>query len=182
METTASDSIQVESSLDGRCDQLARPFGGFFRCEHSVRIFESEFDVNQHNLEDLSSFSMLELFRVEAETQTALLTSGLLELERGPGAPEQLEILMRAAHSLKGAPRIVNLKIAVQVAHAMEDCFVAAQHGKMVLSKSGIDVLLRGVDLLLQISKCNESNIGKWEEEHGGGIKDVLASLWELVA
>ena len=32
---------------------------------------------------------------------------------------------MRAAHSLKGAARIVGLDAAVRVAHAMEDCFVA---------------------------------------------------------
>jgi len=35
---------------------------------------------------------------------------------------------MRAAHSLKGAARIVDLADGVRVAHAMEDCFVAAQH------------------------------------------------------
>ena len=36
---------------------------------------------------------------------------------------------MRAAHSLKGAARIVGLDVGVRVAHAMEDCFVAAQRG-----------------------------------------------------
>ena len=64
---------------------------------------------------------MLELFRVETENQTAILTSSLLELERGPAAANQLEALMRAAHCLKGAARIVNLPASVRVAHAMED-------------------------------------------------------------
>ena len=80
--------------------------------------------------EDLSDFSMMELFRVEAESQTATLTAGLLALERDPTAADRLEACMRAAHSLKGAARIVNLNAAVKVAHAMEDCFVAAQRGK----------------------------------------------------
>jgi len=104
--------------------------------------------VNPRNLDDLSNLSMLELFRVEAETQTGILTSGLLELERGPGTPEHLEMLMRAAHSLKGAARIVNLRPIVGVAHAMEDCFVAAQKGRLQLRQPEIDVLLGGVDLL----------------------------------
>src|ERR1051325_889432 len=81
--------------------------------------------------DDLSSLSMLDLFRVEAENQTAIMTSGLLELERGASSAQQLETLMRAAHSLKGAARIVNIQSVVRVAHAMEDCFVAAQHGKL---------------------------------------------------
>ncbi len=75
--------------------------------------------------DDLSLASMLELFRLEAENQTAVITAGLLELERSPLSGPQLEALMRAAHSLKGAAQIVDLEAAVSVAHAMEDCFVA---------------------------------------------------------
>ena len=65
---------------------------------------------------DLSQFSMLALFRVEAETQTLVLTSGLLALERDPHLADQLEACMRAAHSLKGAARIVGLGVGVRVA------------------------------------------------------------------
>ncbi len=36
--------------------------------------------------EDLSGFSMMDLFRMEAETHTAALTEGLLELEENPDA------------------------------------------------------------------------------------------------
>ena len=120
---------------------------------------------------------MLELFRVETENQTAVLTSGLLELERGPAPPEQLEALMRAAHSLKGAARIVNLPIAVHVAHAMEDCFVAAQHGKIELRQPIIDVLFCGVDLFTHISKREEANIAAWETDHASEIQGFLNSL-----
>ncbi len=76
---------------------------------------------------DLADLPMSELFRMEAASQTQALTAGLLELERSPGAPEQLEACMRAAHSLKGAARIVELSSGVTLAHAMEECFVAAQ-------------------------------------------------------
>jgi two-component system, chemotaxis family, sensor histidine kinase and response regulator WspE len=120
---------------------------------------------------------MLELFRVEAENQAAVLTSGLLELERGPAPPERLEALMRAAHSLKGAARIVNLPVAVHVAHAMEDCFVAAQHGKIELRQPVIDVLLCGVDLFTHISKCEEANIAAWETDQASKVQGFLNSL-----
>ena len=103
--------------------------------------------MNPHPEEDLSNFSMLELFRAEAETQTGILNGGLLELERGAGSPEAFDVLMRAAHSLKGAARIVNLQAAVRVAHAFEDCFVAAQRGRLVLKQVHLDVLFQGVDL-----------------------------------
>ena len=86
--------------------------------------------MNEHDRDDLGGRSMLDLFRVEAEAQTAMLTHGLLELERAPATPQTYATLMRAAHSLKGAARIVDLQGAVRVAHALEDCFVAAQHHK----------------------------------------------------
>src|SRR5258705_2709656 len=101
---------------------------------------------------DLSQLSMLDLFRMEAESQVQVLTSGLLALERDHAAAEQLEACMRAAHSLKGAARIVDLADGVRVAHAMEDCFVAAQHGRLVLGRGHIDILLSATDLMARIA------------------------------
>ena len=130
--------------------------------------------------ESPANLSMQELFRVEAENQTALLTSGLLELERAPASAEQLERLMRAAHSLKGAARIVDLSAIVQVAHAMEDCFVAAQRGRLELSQRHIDALLRGVDWLTEISKQNETSLARWFNERGAAMEAWLQSTREF--
>jgi len=126
---------------------------------------------------------MQELFRVEAENQTTLLTNGLLELERlaatgGPSASaEQLEQLMRAAHSFKGAARIVDLAPGVQVAHAMEDCFVAAQQGGLNLQRPHIDALLRGVDWLVEIAKQDETTVGPWLGQRGADMEAWLESM-----
>ena len=102
--------------------------------------------------QDFSQFSMLDLFRAELETQSQALTAGLLALERDPVAATHLEACMRAAHSLKGAARIIDLTPAVHVAHEMEECLVAAQLGKRRLGREHIDVLLKGVDLLASIA------------------------------
>ncbi len=124
---------------------------------------------------DLSDMSMAELFRVEAEAQTQTLTSGLLALERDPAAAASLEALMRAAHSIKGAARIVGLQAAVNVAHAMEDCFVAAQNGALTLGRAQIDLLLGGVDLMARIAHTPEPEMGKWDGS--GEIETFLARL-----
>ena len=133
-------------------------------------------------LEDVSNLPMLELFRVEAEQQIAMLTSGLLELERGPAASAPWEMLMRAAHSFKGAARIVNLPSAVRVAHAMEDCFVLAQEGKLELRQPEIDLLLRGIDLLGQISKNSEESIARWDTDHANELRQFLEALASLTS
>lgn len=106
---------------------------------------------------DLSQLSMHELFRAEAENQSQVLTGGLLALERNPTGADHLEACMRAAHSLKGAARIVDIGAGVTLAHAMEDCFVAAQQGRITLNQEQIDRLLQGVDLMMAIATTPDS-------------------------
>jgi len=103
--------------------------------------------------EELGDFSMLELFRLEVDNQTNILSDGLLALEQNAEDGAQLEALMRAAHSIKGAARMVDVEAGVRLAHAMEDCFVAAQKGEFVLAATQVDLLLRGVDQLIAISR-----------------------------
>lgn len=136
--------------------------------------------MNRRLLDEFNS-SLIELFRLEAENQTAILTSGLLELERGPAAPQLLQTLLRAAHSLKGAARIVNLQPAARIAHEMEDCLIAAQEGKIQLRGAEIDLLFRGVDLLLQSSKAVEENLPAWEAEHAVDIREFLEEVGKLL-
>jgi two-component system sensor histidine kinase and response regulator WspE len=130
---------------------------------------------------DLSQMSMLDLFRLEAESQAQVLTIGLLTLESNATAADQLEACMRAAHSLKGAARIVGVHAGVNVAHAMEDCFVAAQRGDITLRKKHIDLLLRGVDLLTAIANTPESEIGKWTGENPAEVNAFLEELKTLL-
>ena len=107
--------------------------------------------------EDLSGFSMLELFRLEAESQTAILSAGVLAVEEFERSPETIESMMRAAHSLKGAARIVGLDPAVRVAHAMEDCFVAAGKGTFRVRPEHVDLLLASIDFLSSIAKADDA-------------------------
>ncbi|MEN0107287.1 MAG: hybrid sensor histidine kinase/response regulator [Pseudomonas sp.] len=97
--------------------------------------------------------SMLELFQLEAEAQAQVLNAGLLALERNPTQADQLEACMRAAHSLKGAARIVGVEAGVSISHVMEDLLVSAQNGQLRLTPDHIDALLKGTDLLLRVAK-----------------------------
>ena len=101
--------------------------------------------------------SLLELFSLEADAQTQVLSAGLLALERDPTQAAHLESCMRAAHSLKGAARIVGIDAGVSVAHVMEDCLVSAQEGRLLLRPEHIDALLQGTDLLMRIATPNNT-------------------------
>jgi two-component system sensor histidine kinase and response regulator WspE len=130
--------------------------------------------------EDLSGFSMRDLFRIEAESQVGALTPGLLALEQDPARADQLEACMRAAHSLKGAARIVDIRAGVTIAHAMEDLFVAAQEGRTRLGRAHIDLLLKGVDLIASIAKSPDLESGRQDREWQADADAFASALAEV--
>jgi two-component system, chemotaxis family, sensor histidine kinase and response regulator WspE len=132
--------------------------------------------------QDLSELSMMDLFRLDAESQVQALDAGLLALERDSQCASELESCMRASHSLKGAAVVIGLSCGVEVAHAMEDCFVAAQRGKLRLGQGQIDVLLQGADLLKRIAQTAESQLGEWTGSRRLEIDVFLNALREMVA
>lgn len=133
------------------------------------------------NPEQLRDASMLDLFALEADAQAEVLNTGLLALERDPTAAGHLEACMRAAHSLKGAARIVGLDEGVRVAHVMEDCLVAAQRGGIVLAPAHIDALLQGTDLLQRIGHPPGGNLD-WAERDGRAQIDAwIAQMSRLL-
>ena len=118
---------------------------------------------------------LMELFRQEVEAQTTTLNQGLVAIEARPNSPEKLESLMRAAHSIKGAARIVGLDAAVELAHRMEDCFVAAQKQTIVLNASQIDALFRSVDLIQTLSQTHE--VQHWLSQNQSELESVRLAL-----
>jgi two-component system sensor histidine kinase and response regulator WspE len=151
--------------------------------------------VGKLDSDDLSGHSMLDLFKSEVANQKHLMTSALLALESSPTDDHILESLMRAAHSIKGAARIVNLDAAVKIAHVMEDGFEGMRANPTVLVDRSIqgllertsvsekyraestfgdwmtDLMLEGVDFLWQLASAGEDNIEGWIQQHTGELQ-----------
>jgi len=125
--------------------------------------------------------SLLELFKLEAESHCTALTEGLLALEKSPGDTSAVEPLMRAAHSVKGAARIVGLDVVVTLAHVMEECFLNAKSGKEALSAERVDQLLRAVDVLAEIRAISESELATWTASQSGRIDALVMELKSAV-
>ena len=65
------------------------------------------------------------------------------------------------------------MEAVVQVAHVLEDCFVAAREGRTGITSDRVDVLLRGVDMLEQLTRTDAgeqaagSDPAAWQEIAG---------------
>lgn len=132
------------------------------------------------NGEDFSQFSMLDLFRMEVESQAAILNHGLLALEIETDTAATLNALMRSAHSIKGAARIVDLDVGVKLAHLMEDCFVTAQSGTIALGADQVDILLQGVDWLLKLAQVPAAELEQWLHTQASALEALLTAIAAL--
>ena len=124
--------------------------------------------------QDYSNASMLELFRMEVEIHSSVLSDGLVALANGTAGTDVLTGALRAAHSIKGAARIVGLQKAVEIAHAMEDCFIAAQQKRIVLQPDHVDVLLKGTDYLMH---AGDQPASPGQDQHAvilAGLKNMM--------
>lgn len=121
--------------------------------------------------------NMMELFLVELETQTAVMNQALVELERNHDHLQVVESLMRGAHSIKGAAKVVNINPIVLLAHAMEDCFVAIQKQELELTGEGIDHLFKAIDFFETMGKTPVKGIQVWLNQE----KKTISQLTEQI-
>src|SRR5215472_17504542 len=69
-------------------------------------------------------------FRIEARELLDGLNKAVLELERNGNAKDLLGRLLRLAHTLKGASRVVKQPAIADLAHAVEDAFAPYRDGR----------------------------------------------------
>lgn len=125
--------------------------------------------------------SMLELFRLEVEQHGSTITDSLLSLEKNSASTECAESLMRAAHSIKGAARLVGLQEAVELAHMMEDYLVAVREGRLNVTPQGIDVLLKSNDMLAVLAALTEQPGAKLTEQQSTAYITLLDALEKIM-
>jgi len=99
---------------------------------------------------------LVELFCAECELHAAALSTGLVALEDDatPDAfSERVNGLMRAAHSLKGAARVVGLSQVSNLAHALEDRMINWRDAGRA-SRADVDRALAAADLFSDAAKA----------------------------
>ncbi len=102
---------------------------------------------------------LLSTFKIEAQEHLSVITSGLIEIEKGDAGKqaEIIEKVYRESHSLKGAARSVNLNQIVAVCQSMEDVFSAMKRKEIVPSSGVLDLLHKTVGFTGKLVPGEES-------------------------
>ena len=95
--------------------------------------------------EDMSQF--LGVFLDEANEQMNLLEQEILKLEH-ESSQELLQVIFRAAHTLKGSSRAMGFTPMGELTHAMEDVFDMLRNDMLSVDQELIDALFAALDAL----------------------------------
>ncbi|MDB5220160.1 MAG: signal transduction histidine kinase CheA [Myxococcaceae bacterium] len=87
-------------------------------------------------------------FRVEAAELHQELAQGVLDLERGAHGDGLVPRLLRQAHTLKGAARVVRQREIANHAHAIEDALSPYRESTAAVARDHIDTLMKLLDLV----------------------------------
>src|SRR5664279_569783 len=85
-------------------------------------------------------------FRIEARELLEQLGQGALDLEKGAAAGELVPRLLRLAHTLKGAARVVRQSEIADSAHRIEGALAPFREAGAAVSRAGIEAVLAYVD------------------------------------
>ncbi|HYG69665.1 MAG TPA: Hpt domain-containing protein, partial [Anaeromyxobacteraceae bacterium] len=87
------------------------------------------------------------IFSAEAREHLQGISSGILELERDPGAAKLLDGIRRIAHSLKGSAASLGLVDVERLAHAIESS-LATFDPAVGLARDGVQAALDAVEAM----------------------------------
>lgn len=87
-------------------------------------------------------------FRVEAHELLEQLSQGALELEKGAASGDTAPRLLRLAHTLKGAARVVKLPEIAEMAHSVEDALTPLREAGSCAARNDVDRILQLLDAI----------------------------------
>jgi two-component system chemotaxis sensor kinase CheA len=85
-------------------------------------------------------------FRIEARELLGALNESVLAVEKGDRKPETVGKILRCAHTLKGAARIVKQAGIAEYAHSLEEAFAALRDARAEVTNELINAALRSLD------------------------------------
>jgi two-component system chemotaxis sensor kinase CheA len=87
-------------------------------------------------------------FRIEATELSEQLARGVLDLEKGGFGAELVMRLLRLAHTLKGAARVVKQAEIADLAHGLEDTLSPFRDGLQAIPRENVDAALAALDTI----------------------------------
>jgi two-component system, chemotaxis family, sensor kinase CheA len=103
--------------------------------------------------------------------------AALLALESDPDDVEQLEIVFRAFHTLKGTSAFMGASVMADLAHRAEDLLARIRSGEVRCEGAIADLALRSADMLRELLHAMERAGAGTEDDPPEGLHELTRAL-----
>ncbi len=122
-------------------------------------------------MNDMSEYK--EMYAVEAAEHLQSMNDALLSLEKDQKNSETINVMFRAAHTLKGMSATMGYSNIAELTHDMENLMDRVRKNEMVLDPSGVDLLFEVLDNLEKMVEAPEQS----SQFDISSLRDRLQSL-----
>ena len=119
-------------------------------------------------------------FLPEARDLVRQLGQGVLDLERGSGGAETVQRLLRLAHTLKGAARVVKQREVADRAHAIEDALAPFRESSAPVPPERIQALLQLIDEMGARLSGLAAPTAPQQTPSDGGLQTLRAAIADI--
>jgi two-component system chemotaxis sensor kinase CheA len=104
---------------------------------------------------DTTRSGLLSQFREEVDTHLLRLSQGVVVLEQNPRDTPVLKDVFRAAHTIKGAAKMMGFADISRITHEMESVLAAMRDGDLLLTPDITDVLIEAIDAVEALTRAH---------------------------
>lgn len=107
-------------------------------------------------MDDMAQYK--EIYAEESSEHLQSMNEALLSLENEPGNSEHINVMFRAAHTLKGMSATMGYTNIATLTHAMENLMDRVRNNEIKLDNNAIDVLFECLDTLEKMAEEPENH------------------------
>ncbi len=119
---------------------------------------------------------VLSYFGPEVQEYLDSMGELLRRVQADPQDRDSIHQLFRTAHTLKGSAQTVGFRVIGDIAHPLEDCYVAVKEGRLPMSQELTALTRRAIEIVRVLMRRDPANLGHLRQEVPA-LQQVLRQL-----
>jgi chemosensory pili system protein ChpA (sensor histidine kinase/response regulator) len=121
--------------------------------------------LSQDYLLPMIDADVLSYFSPEADEYLNAMESFLQRLQENSSDPDNIQTLVRTAHTLKGSAKTIGFHAIGDIAHPIEDCMVAVREGRLAVTPNLVGAIARAVVVIRALMKRDPARVPQLQQD-----------------
>lgn len=147
------------------CEHWKSKVNEFLPQSEDVSAESSSSPLSQDYLVPAIDADVLSYFSPEADEYIQAMESFLQRLQENSSDPDNIQTLVRTAHTLKGSAKTIGFHAVGDIARPIEDCMVAVREGRLAVTPSLVKAIAQAVAVIRILMKRDPSRVSQLRQD-----------------